>query len=314
MTSSAGARGSASLVMSVLLLAACGLSPTTVNPTTVSPTTVSPTMVSPTVASSAGVRVLLTGTLGQYREDEVASRLQVSLLLASPAELHVTALTLRWPGLATQPTAPDYPLIPGLLVDLPVPYSNAVCGADPAAAKAPAEPAHALVSSSDGATVDLLLADPTGLLTRIFAASCRLQAIAASVSLRLVGPWVDVSVNGKPGNTGSLVVTRTGTSGRVVRITAVAGGGVLLDLVAGHAGALPLVLPADGSGARLPVGIVATGRCDGHAFGESKKTWVFYVDVDPGDGVVTPVPVSPVQADRAQLYRRLQLACGTLTG
>ena len=88
-------------------------------------------------------------------------------------------------------------------------------------------------------------------------------------------------------------------------------GSVLLGLaLAGTPGPGGASLPAGQAAIRLPVEVRSTLRCDGHSLGESKKTYVFDVVVDVGDGEDRPYALTPDAAARALMQTLIEDACG----
>ena len=253
----------------------------------------------------------LSGTLAQTREDEVRGVAVVRLVSTRAAT--VVSLRLDWPGLAPAPaTTTDYPLAPGVPVDLPVAYGPAVCGTSTegvplAAADPPTGPPSAeVVLAGSAAPTVVVLADPGSLelAQRLHARSCRAQALDAAVGVALGPTWTPTRrTDGSPGLAGTLLVTRR-VVGDPVRVVGLEGS-VLLAFEP------RATLPTEVSGARLvlPVVVGTSGRCDGHALGEAKKTYELTVLVSLGDAEAAAMPVSPDPAARPQLWRTLLAGC-----
>jgi hypothetical protein len=69
-----------------------------------------------------------------------------------------------------------------------------------------------------------------------------------------------------------------------------------------------LTVDASERTASLPVEVGSTLRCDGHSLGESKKTYVFAVGLDLGDGRVG-LTLQPTDAVARQMFEVLTEAC-----
>ena len=73
----------------------------------------------------------------------------------------------------------------------------------------------------------------------------------------------------------------------------------------------PPTLPTDDRQLEVPIVVTGAGRCDGHALSDSKKTYVFQVQVQVGDeepvGVDLPIP----DADRPLLNEIIVDTCGS---
>ena len=254
----------------------------------------------------------LVGALSQNREDEVRGVVAIRLT-ATTRPLTVRRIAVDWSGLRpAAPTTPDYPLSPGVPADLPVPYGAALCGvpADPAAAVPDDPPTAVLLVDDAGAAREIRLALTVDgdLLTRLFAPSCRRQALDAAVEVRLGGAWARMNVAGRPALRGAVELTRR-RSDAPLRVTAI-DGSVLLSIRPAAPARDPLLGVARGqSRGSLPVVVASSGRCDGHALGESKKTYVFTVAVDAGAGPVA-VDVTPAAASaRAAMWRVITATC-----
>ena len=253
----------------------------------------------------------LHGTLAQNREDEVRGVAVVRLTASEPGT--VASLRLAWPGLApAAESTPDYPLVPGVPVDLPVAYGPALCGtttegvplADAPPPTAPPSAQIVLAGSAAPAVVVLDDAASLDLAHRLYARSCRAQALEAAVGVALAPTWTPTRrADGTPGLAGTLVVARrvVGVAVRVVGLE----GSVLLafDPLA----ALPA--PVVGERLALPVVVGTSGRCDGHALGEAKKTYELTVLISLGEAEAAPVLVRPDPQVRPRMWRTILAGC-----
>jgi hypothetical protein len=106
------------------------------------------------------------------------------------------------------------------------------------------------------------------LAQRLYARSCRAQAIEAAVGLTLAPTWTPTRrADGTPGLAGTLVVAPR-VIGEPVRVVGLEGS-VLMAFEPRTA----LPAPVAGDRLALPVVVGGSGRCDGHALGEAKKTY-----------------------------------------
>ena len=252
----------------------------------------------------------LRGTLAQNREDEVRGVAVVRLTASEPGT--VTSLRLQWPGLApAAASSPDYPLVPGVPVDLPVAYGAALCGTStegaPRADAPPptAAPSAQVVLAGAGSRV-VLLDDAASLelAQRLYARSCRAQALEAAVGLNLAPTWTPTRrADGTPGLAGTLVVAPR-VIGEPVRVVGLEGS-VLMAFE--PRAALPA--PVAGDRLALPVVVGSSGRCDGHALGEAKKTYELTVLLALGEAEATPVLVRPDPQVRARMWRTILAGC-----
>ena len=227
---------------------------------------------------------------------------QVRVRLTSTVPRTVGALALEWSGLpGLPPTAPGYPLQPRVPVDLPVPLGPADCG-DPPRANAPV-PAMDVSVLVDGERVPVSGAGPT--LTRVFERACRQQALQSLAAASFGPTWAPVD-DGRALR-GTLRLQRLAATGPV-RVAAL-DGSVLLTPVPDD----PLPATMTGTGLDLPVTVTSSGRCDGHALGESKQTYVFDLLVDVADEAgldgVQPLTVSVPEEVRPAMWDALQRAC-----
>ena len=247
----------------------------------------------------------LSGHLQQYREDEVAHVLQVELTNTGPSTVHVDTLRLGWPGLGgTEEAAPAYDLASGVTVALKVPYGDAVC----TSTTRPAEPVTAVVGIG-GSAVTVPLAVDEELLARLWDADCQRQRILAAVGVAFGDTWTPMTVKGAPVLRGTLELTR-GSSTTPVSVLDL-DGSVLLTLDAAAPATSPLVtMPTTATHASLRVDVGSTMTCTGHVLGESKKTYVFDVGLDLGDGKGrVDVTLTPDASAKPQMYDVITRAC-----
>jgi hypothetical protein len=274
----------------------------------------------PAQPDGPGEPTTLRAAVAQFREDEV--RDQIRVRLAATAPVRVATLRLEWAGLPElPPTAPRYRLAPGVAVDLPVPLGPAACG-DPPRADAPVPPvgptdvtAVVGVAGRGGVVVEerVPVSDPDATLARVFARACREQALAALVSAQFGPRWEPSRRDGVPVLAGSMDVQRLAATGPVA-VTGI-DGSVLLEVV--PVSPPPWVMDTGSGALSVPVAVTSTGRCDGHALGESKQTYVFdvLVDVAGQAGLTGPQPltVEAPAALRDPLWATMLAACAAAT-
>jgi hypothetical protein len=199
----------------------------------------------------------------------------------------------------------------GQALDLRTPYGDARCADDfslvpPSTSSAFGE---ATVELSDGSTelVAIPIDDVEEQLVRLFRVDCRRQFIESVVTLELRGPWERVDPDGVATIRGALAVERR-AGDRTITISDV-DGSVLLDVHPAVPTSGPLlVLGPEDSGGDVPID-VTSARCDAHALGESKKTYVFQVEIDIGDGP-EGVIISPPAATEPEMFQVIVDGCG----
>lgn len=258
---------------------------------------------SPTPTEPSAVE--LTGRLQQYREDEVAHVLQVELTNTGTSTVRVEQLRVDWPGLdGTDDANPAYDLRPGVTTALKVPYGEAVCDGD----TRPTDPVNAVVTTPDSqAVVPLEVSDE--LLAKLWDEDCVRQRILQQVDVAFGPEWTPTTVDGAPVLRGSIVLTR-GTSTTPVTLLDL-DGSVLLTLDGSPPKKDPLgVLEPSQQTLAVPVDVGATMRCTGHVLGESKKTYVFDVGLDLGDGKRVDITLQPPDDVKPQMYAVIEKACG----
>lgn len=264
-------------------------------------------------STSGVVDPRVTASLQQYREDEVMGVLQVSVTNTSAAAVRIDHVEVRWPGFAGTPSAdPGYELAPGATVDLPVPVVPAQCRRQDASTgsvpSAPGAPAQAGIRLADGTTVSAPLST-SGVLERIYSADCDQRYVASRVKLDFGSDWVRRGTGASSALLGTLVAQRLAGDGILTLVSL--DGSVLLSLafVGDHAESAGQQIAAGEQRATFPVVLRSTARCDGHALGESKKTFIFDAVVDLGDGLGIPYTLSPDAPARAEMQQLIDDAC-----
>jgi hypothetical protein len=148
------------------------------------------------------------------------------------------------------------------------------------------------------------------LLAKLWDEDCVRQRILDQVDVAFGPDWTPTTVDGAPVLRGAVVLTR-GTSTSPVTLVDL-DGSVLLTLDGAPPNKDPLgVLQPSQQTLAVGVDVGATMRCTGHVLGESKKTYVFDVGLDLGDGNgrvdITLVPPEDV---KPQMYDVIKRACG----
>ena len=198
--------------------------------------------------------------------------------------------------------------MPGVPVDLPVAYGPALCGTSTEGAPLADSPpptavlsAQVVLAGSGGPTV-VVLDDSASLdlAQRLYTRSCRAQALEAAVGLTLAPTWTPTRrADGSPGLAGTLVVALR-VIGDPVRVVGLEGS-VLMAFEPRTA----LPAPVPGDRLALPVVVGSSGRCDGHALGEAKKTYELTALIALGGADPAPVLVRPDPQVRARMWRTI---------
>lgn len=245
----------------------------------------------------------------QYRRDEALRRVGVRVSNLGSEPLHVVRLALSVPGFASAPAVrKDSPILPGLTVNLPIPYGDPRCAAATPRAGRPAVVLRMRVGTRRLHDVRLTPRDPDTVLQRILEQECLSRRLGREVTLTF-GPEWRRDGSGAPGSAG---VSLRGTVNarlrglELVREITQLGGTVIFDLrPAGPASPLARLEPRQPYAA-VPV-VVSVARCDGHARAETKKPYAFLAWVRD--------PAVPAQEHAVVVHvddvakRRLQQVC-----
>jgi hypothetical protein len=260
-----------------------------------------PAATSPTAPAPAdgGVDV----TLQQYRADEVAHRIGIQATNHGATTIDVATARLDWAGLhPIEPTALDYPLVPGATVDLRVDYGAAACSDPPLVAEPlPADPIMVEVVTAGGETLRWPVDDVRGVLARVHGLDCRRQAVEHLVGVRIGRDWTSNAAGDAV--TGELILTRDNATGPVA-LTGISGSVLLnVDIAPGA----PTELTGDSLA--IPIVVTSARRCEAHALADSKKTYDFQVTLQI-DGVDASISVGPDPADEPTVYEPVNVTCG----
>jgi hypothetical protein len=257
----------------VALTAGCGASAEPASESSAAPTT--SLSAGPPVPAVPGIEAEAV----RLRTDEaVGGQVQVRITDTGDEPFTVTTVALDSPGFAPVPPREASTLFePGRTIDLPVRYGEPRCdvAAEPAAARL-------TVVRSDGSSEELRVPLAAEILTRIHGEECAVLALLDVVDVR-VGGLADED----DALTGELRLTRRAGDEPVT--VARVGRSVILDVTAEE---LPAELPADEDELATPL-VFTSATCDPHALAETKKPYVFPLEVTVGDGepVVLDLPV-----------------------
>jgi hypothetical protein len=219
----------------------------------------------------------LTGTLEQYREDEARNLLAIKVANGGTDDVRIDTLQLAWPGLVgAEPATPGYVVAAGVRVDLRVGIGRAVCSDPPRFDEPVPGVPIAATATIGGATVTFSVTDPNGILDRVYPKACRAQAVEHAVAIEFASTWVDASAD-PPTVTNTLTFTRR-HGAEPIEIS-----GVFGTVVVSLAGdGLPRRIEPDDQRVSVPV-TFTNNRCDAHALGETKKPFLFQVQLVIGD-------------------------------
>lgn len=246
--------------------------------------TTPPVSAGPTVPAVPGIEAEAV----RLRTDEaVGGQVQVRITATGDEPFTVTSVALDSPGFVpVPPRAASTEFAPGRTVDLPVRYGEPRC-------EAAAEPAAArlTVVRPDGSSEDLVVPLAAEVMTRIHAEECAVLALLEVVDVDVVGlAEEDDAV------TGEIRLTRRAGAAPVT--IARVGRSVILDVTADE---LPARMADDEDELSTPVAFTSA-TCDPHALAETKKPYVFPLEVTVGasEPVVMDLPVDDDLRDRLE--------------
>jgi hypothetical protein len=230
----------------------------------------------------------------RLRTDEaVGGRVQVRITNTGDEPFTVTSVALDSPGFSALPaTAETGEFAPGRVIDLPTPYGDPVCEAEPVPAAA-----QLTVVRPGGVEEAVRVPLSADVLALIHEEECAVLAVAEVVDVAVTGLAEDGDAL-----TGSLGLTRR--EGDEPVVASALGRSVLVDAAAD----LPLELGEAERDARTDVSFTPA-TCDPHVLSETKKPYVFPLTlrVGEGDPVVMDLPLD--QAARDQLAALVQRVC-----
>jgi hypothetical protein len=261
-------------VLLVALTAGCAAS---AEPAADAPATTATTSLSagPTVPAVPGIEA---EAVRQRTDEAIGGQVQVRITDTGDEPFTVTSVALDSPGFTpVPPREATTEFAPGRVIDLPVKYGSPRCdvSAEPAAARL-------TVVRPDGSTEDLRVPLAAEIMTRIHEEECAVLALLEVVDVSVVD-----LVDEDDALTGSLRLTRR-DGDEPVRVARV-GRSVILDVTGEE---LPAELAGDEEELSTPV-VFTSATCDPHALAETKKPYVFPLEVTVGNGepVVLDLPV-----------------------
>jgi hypothetical protein len=280
-------RGRTALV-AVLVTAGCATSSADPAATSSSPP---PTSAAPTIPAVPGIEA---EAVRQRTDEALGDQVQVRITDTGDEPFTVTSVALDSPGFEpVPPRVHTTAFTPGQVIDLPTKFGDPVCDV-------PAEPAAAklTVVRPDGTSEDLRVPLSAEILTRIHTEECAVLALEEVVTVDVV----DLSQT-PDSVTGSLRLTRHSGEGpiTVVRV----GRSVIIDVTGPE---LPAEMAGDEDEFTTPVEFTSA-TCDPHALAETKKPYVFPLEVQAGDedSVILDLPVD--DATRAALVALVDRVC-----
>jgi len=295
----------AAVTSAALLLAGCGSGAATgvasgaAPPSAASPSAASPAAATPESGSPpprrTGPPTELAAVIRQYREDEAAGTIQISIENTSGAPVTVQQVQLASPSFArVAPTGTGGAVLePGQLTDFIASVGAPRCGSPFGSGSALAT----VVEGRRARTVSIPLYEEGQVLERLFTKACRQEELRAALGVRLEPSWTRATRDGRPALEATLRLTPSG--GRRVQVTGFTGS-VLFTLRS--ASAEPIEVPLGGAALRLDI---SRGRCDAHAIGETKKPYDFGILVRVDDGAEENLAFTPDEPTRKRLYAEL---------
>jgi hypothetical protein len=280
-------RGRTALV-AVLVTAGCATSSADPAATSSSPP---PTSAAPTIPAVPGIEA---EAVRQRTDEALGDQVQVRITVTGDEAFTVSSVALDSPGFErVPPRVHPTAFTPGQVIDLPTKFGDPVCDV-------PAEPAAAklTVVRPDGTSEELRVPLSAEILTRIHTEECAVLALEEVVTVDVV----DLSQT-PDSVTGSLRLTRHSGEGpiTVVRV----GRSVIIDVTGPE---LPAEMAGDEDEFTTPVEFTSA-TCDPHALAETKKPYVFPLEVQAGDedSVILDLPVD--DATRAALVALVDRVC-----
>jgi hypothetical protein len=280
-------RGRTALV-AVLVTAGCATS--SAGPSASSSSSTS-TSVAPTIPAVPGIEA---EAVRQRTDEAIGGQVQVRITDTGDEPFTVTSVALDSPGFEpVPPRVHTTEFTPGRVIDLPTKFGDPVCDT-------PAEPAAAklTVVRPDGTSENLRVPLSAAILTRIHTEECAVLAVQEVVTVDVV------DLEDTPDSvTGSLRLTRR-SGNEPVTVTRVARS-VIIEVTGPD---LPVEMTGDEDELLTPVEF-SSATCDPHALAETKKPYVFPLEVAVGDGdsVVMRLPVT--DETRAALVALVDRVC-----
>jgi hypothetical protein len=225
----------------------------------------------------------------------VGGRVQVRVTDTGDEPFTVTGVVIDSPGFSPLPaTTLTASFAPGRVIDLPTPYGEAVCDAEPAPVAA-----RLSVTRPDGAVEEVRVPLTGDALDLVHREECSVAGVLAVAGIALTGLADEGDTV-----TGTVVLSRTGDDDRAVTVTE-AGRSVVFDVAADG---LPLELGAGEDEVSMPV-TFSMATCEPHVLSETKQPFVFPLSVVVGEEDAVPVPLPLDEAQQDQVWALTVRVC-----
>lgn len=239
-----------------------------------------------------------------YRTDDaVGGRFRVKITNTGDQAFEVLGVRLQSQGFEPAPMTTDpVRYSPGERTDIVAPHGEVRC--DDGAA---ADPAFAVMDVRiEGGEVqrhEVPLESIYDALDKLHTRGCHVAAIAEAVDVTLADPLAPEDVDGELVVGTRIVFERR--EGELPIVVSDARGSVMYRLLTPE---LPVTMAPHDQSLEVPV-TIQVARCDGHALGETKKPFVFPLQVQIGDEeeIGYDIPLTTTQQD--SLYEYLTTAC-----
>jgi hypothetical protein len=241
----------------------------------------------------------------QLRFEEGTPDLHLRLTNSGDSSVQVASVRLAGP-LSTPDAVPvvaeTRTIAPGAVMTAPTAHEKPRCDAI-------GEPVTMVATLSDGSATDVELdAAGTEQVDRLVDRLCGLERVAESVRIRFLPSWRTSSSAGRPALVGTLALDRQGDASRDLDVVGVRGS-VLLEFSL-QASRDDTSLSGDERSARLPVTLMPTGRCDGHALSQSQQTFLLSVFLRLEGESEQALIVSPGTGVRDRAMSLVRRGCG----
>jgi hypothetical protein len=260
-------------------------------------------------SNATGARVgppELRASVLQLRHEEGTATVHLHLTNTGSEPVEIASVRLGGPALTSAEATPVVDeartIQPGQLMTAPGAYEPPRCDA-------PQQPATLTVTLADGEELAVPMdGDGQQLVDRLVERDCGLARIEESVRIRFLPGWRIRTVDGSRAMVGTLALDRRLDGSGALEVMGVRGS-VLLDFGLLRARQSYTMRPDDDS-ARLPVVLVPAGRCDGHALGQSRQTFLLSVFVQLQGQAEQRLILSPTLAVQDRVLALVSRDCG----
>jgi hypothetical protein len=264
---------------------------------------------SPSAPSTNGARPAATSlraSLLQLRHEEGTTTVHLHLTNTGSEPVEIDSVRLGGPALTSAEATPVVDaartIAPGELMTAPGAYEPPNCAA-------PDRPAVLAVALADGQTLQVPMdTDGQQLVSSLVGRDCGLRRIKESVRIRFLPDWRLRTVVGSPAMAGTLALDRRDGASGTLEVVGVRGS-VLLDFELLRA-RQSFTLSPDDDAARLPVALRPAGRCDGHALGQSRQTFLLSVFVQQEGQAEQRLILTPAPDVQDRVLAMVSRACG----